>query len=70
MIQHPFVAGKRGAGLRAQLTEICQHKTHADQAAVRLLERQGELLDADPTLFGESFNVLGAGENCVPHSAI
>ena len=30
----------------------------ADQEAVRRLERQGELLDADPTLFADSFNNL------------
>jgi len=30
----------------------------ADQEAVRRLERQGELLDADSTLFAESFNAL------------
>ena len=30
----------------------------ADQEAVRRLERQGELLDADSTLFADSFNAL------------
>jgi len=30
----------------------------ADQEAVRRLERQGELLDADPTLFADSLNDL------------
>ena len=30
----------------------------ADQEAVRRLERQGELLDADATLFADSFNAL------------
>jgi hypothetical protein len=30
----------------------------ADREAVRRLERQGELLDADPTLFADSFNNL------------
>jgi hypothetical protein len=30
----------------------------ADEAAVRRLERQGELLDADATLFADSFNAL------------
>jgi hypothetical protein len=30
----------------------------ADQEAMRRLERQGELLDADATLFAESFNAL------------
>ena len=30
----------------------------ADQEALRRLERQGELLDADSTLFAESFNAL------------
>jgi hypothetical protein len=30
----------------------------ADQEAVRRIERQGELLDADPTLFAESFSTL------------
>src|SRR5262249_55405831 len=30
----------------------------ADQEAVRAIERQGERLDADPTLFAESFNTL------------
>src|SRR5215471_8643089 len=34
------------------------HCMSADQEAVRALERQGELLDADPTLFAESFNTL------------
>jgi len=30
----------------------------ADQAAFQRLERQGELLDADPTLFAESYRTL------------
>ena len=37
----------------------------ADQEAVRLLERQGELLDADPTLFARKLQRPGARENCV-----